>query len=65
MVNITIILVKETKSKKTLIAALMTCYGFEDALLEPVVKSGVQLYIVNDNNNPNKKLEIIEKYNGY
>lgn len=38
----------------------MTCYGFEDELLEPIVKSGVNLFIINDNDNPNKKLEIIE-----
>ncbi|CAD8060157.1 unnamed protein product [Paramecium sonneborni] len=57
--------VKTQKPKKTLESALMTCYGFEDELLEPIVKSGVQLYIVNDNDNLNKRLEIIEKYNNY
>lgn len=38
----------------------MTCYGFEDHLLKPLVLSGVKLFIINDNDNNDKKLEIIE-----
>ncbi|CAD8052683.1 unnamed protein product [Paramecium primaurelia] len=57
--------VKTQKPKKTLESALMTCFGFEDELLEPIVKSGVQLFIVYNNDNQNKKLEVIEKYNNY
>lgn len=58
-------LVKTQKPTKTLQAALMTCYGFEDELLEPIVKANVELTIVNDNDNADKKTEIIEKYKGY
>lgn len=43
----------------------MTCYGFEDELLEPIVKSGVELFVINDNNSPDKKLKVIEKYNNF
>lgn len=54
--------VKETQPKKTLQSALMTCFGFEDDLLIPIARSGVQLTIVNDNNNVDRKPNIIEKY---
>ncbi|CAD8131791.1 unnamed protein product [Paramecium octaurelia] len=57
--------VQKEKPKITLEAALMTCYGFEDHLLKPLVLSGVKLFIINDNDNNDKKLEIIEEFNGH
>ncbi|CAD8055701.1 unnamed protein product [Paramecium sonneborni] len=57
--------VQKQKPKITLEAALMTCYGFEDHLLKPLVQSGVKLFIINDNDNNDKKLEIIENFNGH
>ena len=51
--------------KRTLESALLTTYGFEEELLEPIAKAKVNLVIVNDGGKEAKNAIIIKNHLEY
>ena len=56
---------KKDNPKRTLESALMTTYGFEEELLEPIAKGKVKLVIVNDGGKEAKNAIIIKNHLEY